>query len=79
MSGYRQQVPDKRGGNPDLSSAPQKRTTVIASFITEIRTLSHLQGELLSLKSFHNKKRGCAAPVAGSCPHYGLWPFQAAR
>lgn len=44
MSGYKQQVPDKRGGNPDLSSVPQKRTTAIASFIAKITLLGHLQG-----------------------------------
>jgi len=46
MSGYKQQVPDKGGGNPDLSSVPQQWTTVIASFITEITILGHLQGGL---------------------------------
>lgn len=46
MSGYKQQVPDKRGGNPGLSCVQQERTTAIAPFLTEITTLSHLQGGL---------------------------------
>lgn len=55
-----QQVPDKRGGKPDLSSGPQKQTTATASFITEMTRVSHLQG------AFHHEKRGCAAPTSRS-------------
>lgn len=49
MSGCKQRVPDKAGGNPNLSSAPQKWTNAIAPFITEITMPSHLQGGLQCL------------------------------